>query len=190
MLAIIIDLDGVVYDTISRVVEMYNYDHVMYKDFVPVHAEDVKTWEFKELFLEPPEVIDKYFNTPRFFEDLPLMKSAEWIIGKLAENHKIVFCSSGSYPNLQLKRRWLAKHYPNADFIPVELPTYKDKSSVDMSGIESVFIDDCSNNLKTSNAAHKICFGEVYDWNKDWNGIRCKDWEAVYQYVKELENDE
>lgn len=185
---IIIDLDGVVFDTITQITNLYNYDHVMYKEFTPVHAEDVKTWEFKELFLETPDVIDKYFNTPRFFENLPLMKSAEWIISKLAEEYKIVFCSSGSYPNLQLKRRWLSKHYPSADFIPVELPTYKDKSGVDMSN--AIFVDDCAHNLETSNAEHKICFGEVYDWNKDWNGIRCKDWEAVYQYVKELENDE
>ena len=183
--AIIIDLDGVVFDTINKVVDMYNYDHIMYKDFEVVNPSDIKTWSFNELSLETPETIDKYFNTPRFFENLPLMKSAKWIIDKLKENHKIIFCSSGSYPNLQLKRKWLCKHFPNTEFIPVELPTYEDKSCVNMA--DCVFIDDVSRNLETSNAKYKVCFGEKYDWNKSWNGARCKDWEEVYQYIKELE---
>lgn len=37
-------------------------------------------------------------------------------------------------------------------------------------------IDDVSKNLKTSNATHKICFGEIYDWNRNWNGIRYSSW--------------
>lgn len=37
-------------------------------------------------------------------------------------------------------------------------------------------IDDLSKNLKTSNATHKICFGEKFNWNKDWDGIRCQTW--------------
>lgn len=182
---IIIDLDGVVYDTISRIVEMYNYDHIMYKDFKVVMPSEIKTWEFTELTLEPPEVIDKYFCTPRFFTDLPLMKSATWIINKLSNDYQIIFCSSGAYPNLQLKREWVRNHFKYAEFIPVELPTYKDKSAVNMKN--SIFIDDVSNNLTTSNADVKICFGEVYSWNEDWDGIRCKDWEEVYQYIKEYE---
>ena len=47
-MTIVIDLDGVVFDTIAQITHLYNYDHAMYKDFVPVHSEDVKTWEFKE----------------------------------------------------------------------------------------------------------------------------------------------
>lgn len=181
---IVIDLDGVVFDTIRQIVDMYNIDHIMYKDFEVVMPEDIKTWEFKELNLEPPQVIDSYFNTPRFFQDIPLMKSSKWIIGLLSKEYKIIFCSSGSYPNLQLKRRWLNVHFPYAEFIPVEMPTYKDKSSVDMK--DGVFIDDCTHNLITSNADVKICYGKVYEWNKDWDGIRCERWEEIYQIIKEI----
>lgn len=183
---IFIDLDGVVFDTIAKIVDLYNTDHVYYKDFKIISPSDIKTWDFDELTLEPKENIDKYFSQPRFFKDLPLMKSAKWIINKLHDNlgYKIIFCSSGSYSNLQLKRIWVQKYFNYADFIPVEMPTYEDKSHVDMSGEGTVFIDDCSKNLITSNAETKICFGETYPWNEDWNGIRCRDWTEIYKLFK------
>lgn len=190
-----IDLDGVVYDTVATVVDLYNYDHIHYKDFKVVKPSDIKTWDFDELDLEPRDYIDKYFNQPRFFsgEHLKLMDGAKWIIGKLYDkyDYKIIFCSSGSYPNLQLKKIWIDNFfYPYADFIPVEMPTYEDKSHVDMSsddGLKTIFIDDVSKNLATSNADIKICFGEKYSWNEDWDGIRCENWVAVYQFIKEME---
>ena len=186
---IIIDLDGVVYDTIQTIVNLYNEDHLMYKDFKVVLPSQIKTWDFNELTLESPEYIDKYFNQPRFFSNLVLMNGAKWIINKLGnEGYKIIFCSSGSFPNLSLKRRWINKYFPQAEFIPVELPTYPDKSHIDMSNC--IFIDDVSKNLTTSNADIKICFGDMYSWNEDWNGKRCKDWIEVYQYIKELRQHE
>lgn len=189
-MTIVIDLDGVVYDTIRTIVNLYNYDHLYYKDFEPVLASNVKTWDFDELNLEPREYIDKYFNMPRFFAEVKLMIGAKWIIDKLHYmGFKIVFCSSGSFPNLQLKREWINKHFEYADFIPVDLERFKDKASVNMRNCW--FIDDVSKNLETSNAKHKICFGEVYPWNEDWKGIRCKNWIEIYQYIrKEVDNIE
>ena len=61
------------------------------------------------------------------------------------------------------------------------LKTHKDKSCVDMSG--GIFIDDSSNNLITSNADIKFCFGKEYPWNKDWTGIRFKRWMSVLTYI-------
>ena len=179
---IIIDLDGVVFQTISTITCLYNEDHLFYKDFQPINPDDVNTWDFEELNLEPPEYIDKYFNQPRFFEKLELMRSAKWIINKLHQfGHNIIFCSSGSYPNLQLKRRWIAKHFSYADFIPVNLDEHKDKSHLDFS--DCVFIDDVAANLETSNAPMCICFGKVYPWNKDWKGLRLESWEEVYEWI-------
>lgn len=183
MRKLIIDLDGVVFNTIRTIVDLYNQDHVMYKDFQLVKEEEIKSWEFNELSLESPECIDNYFNQPRFFENLVLMKSSEWIIHKLEDDYQIIFCSAGSYPNLQLKRMWLQKNFSKAEFIPVELPTYKDKSGVDMRGC--ILVDDHIDNLRSSNADIKICFGKEYEWNKDWKGIRCRDWEEVYSFLKE-----
>lgn len=185
---IIIDLDGVVFDTIQTIVDLYNIDHIAYKDFRVVMPSEIKTWDFDELSLESPEYIDKYFNMPRFFSHLVLMNGAKWIVNRLYnEGFDIVFCSSGSYPNLQLKHRWISSEFPQAEFIPVEMPTYADKGHIPME--DSIFIDDCNHNLVTSNAPIKICFGETYSWNEEWNGKRCKNWIEVYQYIKELKNE-
>lgn len=186
---IFIDLDGVVIDTISTIVGIYNEDHSQYKNFKMIAPSDIKTWDFDELNLKPREYIDSYFDQPRFFKSdhLKWMMGAKWIINKLHDNlgYKIIFCSSGSYPNLQHKRQWIQRHFSYADFIPVEMPTYEDKAHVPMQ--ESYFIDDVSKNLKTSNAKVKICFGDIYTWNEDWDGVRCENWIKVYDFFKGLE---
>lgn len=183
-----IDLDGVVFDTITTIVNLYNADHLYYKDFKPVMASDVKTWGFEELTLEPPEFIDRYFNTPRFFDELVMIRSADWIIKRLIKDgYQIIFCSCGSYPNLTLKKEWIFRHYPEAQFIPVDHSKYKDKRHIPMGDGDSIFIDDVYENLITSNAKYKVCFGKVYSWNEKWTRTRRETWEELYKYIKENE---
>ena len=62
-------------------------------------------------------------------------------------------------------------------FIGVDINRYSDKSHIDMSG--GIIIDDEINNLLTSNAPQKICFGDVCEWNKDWTGERLFNWIEV-----------
>ena len=49
---------------------------------------------------------------------------------------------------------------------------------------DGVFIDDSSHNLVTSNALVNVCFGDVYSWNEDWTGFRCKNWNDVKSFLK------
>ena len=180
-----IDLDGVVFDTIQTIVNLYNMDHLYYKDFQLVMASDIKTWRFEELTLEPPEFIDRYFNMPRFFTELEMIRSADWIIKRLIKDgYQIIFCSCGSYPNLALKKEWVRKHYPEAEFIPVNHNNYIDKSHILM-GQNSLFCDDVYENLITSNAEYKVCFGKEYSWNEKWKRTRCETCEDLYKYIKE-----
>lgn len=191
MMRIFIDLDGVVFDTIHTIVDLYNIDHLYYKNFEPVLPSSVRSWTFDELELEDWEYVNKYFNQPRFFTQLTLINSAKWIINKLHDAGFIItFCSIGTYPNLQLKRQWIQKHFKFAEFIPVDYEMYEDKSHINMSG--AILIDDSSINLTTSNADLKICFGEEYPWNEDWKGVRSETWEDVYSLIKNYkgENDE
>ena len=181
------DLDGVVFDTIKTITEMYNREFFFYKGFKKVYPSEVNTWEFSELSLATPEYIDMYFNNPLFFERLELIPSAKWIINKLhdIDGYRIIFCSAGSYPNLQLKRIWVKKYFPYAEFIPVELPTFADKSMVKMD--DAFFIDDVAANLETCSAEVPICFGKKYPWNEDYKGIRCETWVDVYKLIKKEE---
>lgn len=107
------------------------------------------------------------------------MDNAEEIMAKVKDMYDIYIVSMGTKANLVNKSIWLEKHLSKIDptFIPCDLECFHDKSHVDMS--DGILIDDEYRYLKTSNAKIKICFGDVYNWNKGWNGIRCHNWYDV-----------
>lgn len=115
------------------------------------------------------------------------MPQAYDTLRKFVLHGEVIIVSSGYNPNLRAKERWCKEHLPFCNFIGVNLKEYNDKSHIDMSG--GLFIDDSAHNLTTSNADTKIRFGEIYSWNKEWNGKRYWDWNMIYQmYKSELEN--
>lgn len=94
--------------------------------------------------------------------------------------------SLGYSPNLKAKELWIQKHLPFCKFIGVNSKEHFDKSSIDMS--TGVLIDDNMKNLITSNALVNICYGDVYEWNKDWTGFRAKNWQDIKQFLMKGEN--
>ena len=179
---IMIDFDCTIVDTIKAIVDNYNEDFQYYKDFHHINWWEINTWDFQECTCSTPEYINTYFNQPRFFERLEYMDWAEKILDKLKDEYEITIVSSGYSPNLKAKEIWINEHLPFCKFIGINLKQYKDKSHVDMR--DSIFIDDSVHNLITSNADVKICFGDVYPWNEDWNGIRCANWHEVDNYLE------
>lgn len=179
---IAIDLDGVVFDSITQICNLYNYDFQYYPGFTPVEPENIQTWDFDELTCASRTYIDQYFCQPRFFKDIKLMKCASWIINKLADEFEIVFVSSGRIPNLKLKELWKQEYFPFARLIGVDRDHHEDKAHIQLQ--DAVFIDDVTKNLETSNAPIKICYGEVYPWNQDWTGLRCETWSELYGVIK------
>lgn len=185
MKTLYIDFDCVIVNTIKRIVDLYNDDHAYYKDFIPVDWSLIDTWKFEELHLEPYAVIDKYFSQPRFFRDLEWMDNAEEVLQRLSEKYEIKVVSIGTRENLVGKQLWLLKNMPYAKFLPVRIDEENDKSSIDMS--DGVLIDDSITNLINSNATAVICFGDIYSWNRNWDGERCANWYDVEEYLRDLE---
>ena len=113
-----------------------------------------------------------------FFKQIPGLKllNITWIFA-----FKTIV-TSGYSPNLKAKEIWVNENLPYCQFIGVNLKEYSDKSHIDM-GKNSIFIDDSSHNLTTSSAEYKVCFGDIYDWNKDWDGKRCYNWSDVRDYI-------
>lgn len=181
-LKLYIDFDCTITNTIGAIVSLYNEDFQYYSDFVEVNPDDVCTWGFEECNCATSEYINTYFNQPRFFKRLNFIDEYTYkAIKDLTYYYDICVVSHGYSPNLRAKEEWVEKHLPFVDFLGVNLKYHPDKSCVDMS--DGVFIDDGSNNLKTSNAAYKICFGKEYPWNKDWNGLRVFDWWKLYNHL-------
>lgn len=179
---IFLDYDGCIVNTIATITSLYNEDFQYYEKFVPINWVDINTWDFAECNCASADYINTYFNQPRFFKRLEYMDWAKEILGELKENYDITIVSSGYSPNLKAKEIWIKKNLSYCNFIGVNLKKYSDKSHIDMNG--SIFIDDSSHNLETSNAELKICFGDKYSWNENWTGFRCSNWNDVYNLLK------
>ena len=183
---IFLDYDGCIVNTIKCICSLYNEDSQYYKNFIPINWWEVNTWDFAECNCATPEYINTYFNQQRFFDRIEYMDWAEKILDILKEDFEITIVSSGYSPNLIAKEKWVKEHLAYCNFIGVNLKEYKDKSHIDMS--DDIFIDDSVNNLETSNAAIKICFGDEYPWNEKWDGIRCANWHEVENYIERMVN--
>lgn len=113
---------------------------------------------------------------------MDLIDHVEYALYKLSKQYDISIVSMGNYPNLILKEEWIKECLPFCKFIGCDFDNYKDKSHIDMS--EGVFIDDSKQNLETSNANIKICFGDKYSWNEEYKGVRCYYWIDVLKFLK------
>ena len=180
-----IDFDNTIVDSVARICDLYNDDFCYYDRYIPVNPLDIKTWEFKELTFADSKTINQYFTQPRFFNEcLREMNDACSIINRFHNNgDTIIIVSSGVDPNLRLKKAWLRNRVFFDEFIGLDINKHKNKNHIDMKG--GILIDDMTQNLKGSNAMYKICFGDKYAWNSDWDGIRCRTWNNVYDTVME-----
>lgn len=171
---IFIDFDGVIVDTIATIVKLYNKDNNE-----SIDPKEIKTWNFEEYEKLNSEYM-KYFSDYRFFSEAVMMKDAIQSIYELYWNyHDIIFCTKGTPENLRMKKVFLETHFNAIDFefIGIDLGE-KDKSMVDMK--DGAFIDDMDENLSTSNANIKICFGEKYPWNNNKKEVT---WEDVLEIL-------
>lgn len=183
-----IDLDCCTLNTIKCITDLYDEDYCYYPTYKKIDWKDIHTYNFTELNAAKSEYLNLYFNQKRFFDKVEMLPNAKETIDLFYNfyGYNIVFVSSGYAPNLKLKEEYIKKNFPYAKFIGVNLEKYKDKSHIDMSN--GIFIDDDPNNLKTSNAAIKICFGN-YDWNKDISSVNFNEsvliptWELVNDFI-------
>lgn len=178
-----VDYDGCIVNSIKAICEMYDDDYWLSKGYKRVDWSEIESWNFDELALADKEVIDGYFNEERFFNRVEFMPWADFILRRLSSYYQIIVVSMGNTENLRLKELWCKTKLPYVDFIGVCFDDYSDKSHIDMK--DAVFIDDVTQNLNTSNAIKKVCFGDKYKWNEDWDGIRCANWFDVWKKIGE-----
>jgi len=183
-----IDLDNTVFDTLDTILYLYNEEFKYHEGFKEIEHGDVQTYDCKECNLLTKEHLKEYFNRSDFYE-LTDIGIIFWNVLALIvkKGWKPVFVTVGSIPNIAAKAAWFKDSInedDHASFIGVV--DVKDKSSVDMS--DGIMIDDHPDMLNSSNAAVKICFGE-YGWNKDWEGLRAKNWKEAYKILEVLANE-
>lgn len=179
-----IDFDSTIVNSIKRICEMYNDEYINHPKFKPAKWYLVEQWDFKDQCpLAPKGLITYYFNREDFFnEKLEFMENAKEILYKIDTKFDIFVPSLGYSANLEYKECWLKNNLTFIkEFIPCDFNEYDDKKHIDMSN--GIIIEDNAKNLESSNANIKICYGDIYDWNKNWNGKRCWNWYEVYNFL-------
>lgn len=183
-----IDLDNTVFDTLDTIIYFYNEEFKYHEGFKEIGYSDVQTYDCKECNLLTKERLREYFDRSDFYE-LTDINTIFWDVLALIvkKGWKPVFVTVGSIPNIAAKTAWFKDSINGDDHASfIGLADAKDKSSIDMS--DGIMIDDHPDMLNSSNAAVKICFGE-YGWNKDWKGLRAKNWKDVDKILGVLANE-
>lgn len=183
-----LDFDCTLVNSIKKIVDMYNKYYQIFSNYKPIHWTEINTWNFEELKAATTQEILDLFEKKEFFDNLEFMDNAYEALSRLnIKDYKLVIVSMGHKKNLSYKKAWVKDNLPHyffdVEFIGVDLDTYVDKSHIDMS--DGVFIDDNPEYLNT-NAKVNICFGDVYEWNKDWKGKRCYNWIEVENFLEEV----
>lgn len=170
---IYLDVDGVIWHSCQAVCDILNGIYG-----TNVKGSDILSWNFKEFddeFID--EDIEGLFGNQRFFEIVSWIKGAFEFIRTYKD--KIIIVTKGTKDNIYYK----LVVFENLGFnVPmISLPFECSKGSINMTG--GLLIDDCTNNLKESNATYKIQFleykdnkNDIREWTKDWKGLKMYKW--------------
>lgn len=181
-----LDFDNTIANSLKRIVEMYNEDYISYPDFKKADWRKVRIWNFgDQCHLLTNNVIERYFGEKRFFDGLELYENAKEAIERLSELYTIKIVSMGNSDNLKYKGQYILNNLNGiSEYIPINFKDADNKEHIDMS--DGIFIDDNTKYLNSSNAKVKIVYGELYEWNKDWNGLRFQNWIKLENYLTKL----
>lgn len=178
-----LDFDDTICLTSKQFVKLANKKYKKEEDW-----NNINRWDFKNLY---PEItnndIDNIFSSEDFFVDLELCENCLDTINSINNLVNIHIATIGTDKNLKNKMKWIKENL-NIDFnFNGILDTgINDKSSVDMSG--AIFIDDRTDNLRSSNANIKILYKNYHNYS--WQQIEPNDniyvvdsWEQIYSIL-------
>ena len=138
-------------------------------------------WSFKDLFPETHlRYIDILFNSELLFSNMELYPNVYNVLEDLHNKGvQIYICTIGSYKNIKLKLNFLHENLPFVNVVPIaQNNIVMNKAIINMEN--SVFIDDNTDCLNSSNADIKILYrdnGYVTEKNRVWNGYVSTSWE-------------
>lgn len=188
---IYLDIDGVLFHSTQAIVEIINTKYGTHGK-----AEDVISWDFKEIFTNEnrkplsSEQIEELFSTNKFFDIVQPIKGSYEFLNKFRD--KIILVTKCNTDNFVKKREWFDT-WGLKDIPIIPLPLNCSKSLINMSNNKcstlfiddsTLFIDDSTTNLKDSNATYRIQFREYADlenierqWQSNWNGKIMYGWD-------------
>lgn len=176
-----LDCDNVITSSTEIFCSTYNILYQTYPNFIPADWNKVQKWNFEDQcpLLKSTDEVLGIFEEELFFNLLKFINDNTYdAIKRLNEKYQIIVVSIGTPINLSLKAKWL---HEKLSFIKDYVLVYNEgckvsKEIVKMDYPNSIFIDDCTSNLDSSNAQNKIIFGKEYPWSQTNDYKRCWDW--------------
>ncbi len=168
---IFIDADGVLLasnDAMCTLLnEIYKKNH---------KGKEVTDWNYTDLYPTNSIEVEKLFESEEFFKVVKFTHGAKRFLTRY--RGKIVIVTKGTITNFIRKRYWFNKN-GFRDIPIIAFPLNISKNIINMHG--GLFIDDCTVNLRESNATYKFMFSEYNDnvkrdWCKDWRGNKIYKW--------------
>lgn len=187
-----VDLDEILSDTLTTLLEFYNN---LYK--TSFKKEDFYTYSYWEIWGGTREdsinLINKYYETNNP-TDIKTIKRSFEAVSKLKElGHELHIITGRSESFKERTETWLNKHYPNIfssinyanTFNADENEKFKSDICKNI-GVEIFIEDDPYHIQKCSDAGIKVLFID-YPWNKNKefkNATRVYSWDEIVKYIE------
>lgn len=168
---IFLDADGVLLASNETMCKLLNRKYGLNHT-----GDEVTDWNYTDLYPTCEEEIEKLFQSEAFFRNVSFIKGARKYLTKYRD--RVIIVTKGTNLNYARKRIFFDKAgFADIPIIPLGLDM--SKGLINMKGC--LFIDDCTYNLKESNAKYKVMFMEYDDgkersWQKGFKGKRINKW--------------
>lgn len=183
-LEIYVDVDGTLYDLNKLIVETYNKETNS-----NINSDDTTDWWWSHLKKVNREYFRELLKRKGITKEGKAMKDCWYYLSQLYyEGYKIKIITAPNYENeyfLSERIEWLESIF--SWFNPEEhLILTTDKSVCAKSN--RILIDDSIINLKTFSKEGGISICYTQGWNKEYNGLRCDNWEQVYKLIHTIDS--
>lgn len=171
---ICIDLDNTLINTPLSLVKLHNK---LNPNNQYIYTNNID-WKFRPIINSDEELSELFelFDNKDFYGDtLVVYPDAIEVINRLSEDNKVYIVSKHMESRKPLTKAWISKVMPKVEIVFVD--NFEDKGKL----FENCYavVDDRVDSLYSfRNNVIKICFGN-FQWNQDWNGMRCMSWKDV-----------
>ena len=179
-----IDLDGVVFMTLHRVLEKYNA--IRGSKYT---VDDVKTWDSHH-WLDGDLLVYDLFRDPRIYRDLPVFPGAREILFELDQKHDVFLVTDTPAQCLPERMKQLEELFPPEEFrFTRERQMFVGKHKEHI--VLDVLLDDKPENIERfQEAGYGIPV--VFDWtlNRHLHGyLRVGNWKEFGELMARLEQE-
>lgn len=183
---ILIDFDNTILNTSESVPKVWNYLHPT-RQVKELPIEEVK-WDFSNVLGDTDLTLGELlsmFDYKYFYNHAIMIDGAIEYIKELSKDNEVIIVSKHMESRKQLTLNYIHEILPNVEVMFVDSFEAKRELSAD------IIIDDKTESLR-GKAEVSILFGDYAYTDREYSGIRCKDWDCVkcfIDYINSLKNN-